>query len=359
MKNSFKKYHSKFLYIFFIILSLNIFFFSTVKTDAKSFEISDIDISIPFEINFNKNEAIDEGFKKAYYRLISLIVSSKDQKRINLIKLNQIKGMIESFTIKEEKFINETYYMNLGVSFNKKKVFNYLEEKNIFPSIPEKKKFLFIPIIIDEVKKDLLIFYNNKIYEQWNDKTNESMLINYILPTEDLEDLNLLKSKFELIEQYDFKEITNKYDLKDSIIALIFKSGNDIRILSRINLNGSMTLKNQSFVDMSFSDEENINIVINSLKTIYEDFWKQYNQINTSIKLAINIKVKNRNNYKLLNFEKILSEIDLVYDFSISKFNQDFTFYEIVFNGSPNVFLKKMSNKNYDFDTQNKIWILK
>ena len=141
MKNSFKKYHSKFLYIFFIILSLNIFFFSTVKTDAKSFEIKDIDITKPFEINFSRNEAIDEGFKKAYIRLISLIVSSDDKKKIDQIKLNQIKGMIESFTIKEEKFIDETYYMNLGVAFNKKKVFNYLEVNNIFPSIPEKKKF--------------------------------------------------------------------------------------------------------------------------------------------------------------------------------------------------------------------------
>ena len=76
--------------------------------------------------------------------------------------------MIESFSIKEEKFINEIYYVNLGVSFNKKKIFNYLEKKNIFPSIPIKKKFLFIPIIIDENKKDLLIFENNKIFDKWN-----------------------------------------------------------------------------------------------------------------------------------------------------------------------------------------------
>ena len=62
--------------------------------------------------------------------------------------------MIESFSIKEEKFIDEIYYVNLGVSFNKKKIFSYLEKKNIFPSIPIKKKFLFIPIIIDESKKD-------------------------------------------------------------------------------------------------------------------------------------------------------------------------------------------------------------
>ena len=51
--------------------------------------------------------------------------------------------MIESFSIKEEKFINERYYVNLGVSFNKKKVFNFLEKKNIFPSVPIKKNFIY------------------------------------------------------------------------------------------------------------------------------------------------------------------------------------------------------------------------
>ena len=42
--------------------------------------------------------------------------------------------MIESFSIKEEKFINNVYHVSLGVSFNKKKIFNFLEKKNIFPS---------------------------------------------------------------------------------------------------------------------------------------------------------------------------------------------------------------------------------
>ena len=50
--------------------------------------------------------------------------------------------MIDSFSIKEEKFINQVYFVNLGVSFNKK-IFNYLEDKNIFPSIPLKKNFYF------------------------------------------------------------------------------------------------------------------------------------------------------------------------------------------------------------------------
>ena len=94
--------------------------------------------------------------------------------------------MIESFTIKEEKFINDIYYVNLGVSFNKKKIFKFLENKNIFPSTPEKKKFLFIPIIIDENKKNLLTLYDNKIFNEWNRNDERNHLIKYILPTEDI-----------------------------------------------------------------------------------------------------------------------------------------------------------------------------
>ena len=359
MRNYFKIYPFKFLYIFFLFLSLNIFFFSTDKIEAKSFEINDIDISRPFEINFNKNEVIDEGFEKAYDFLISLIVNSTDKKKINNTNLREIKGMIESFTIKEERFIDEIYYVNLGVTFNKKKVFNYLESKNIFPSIPKKNKFLFIPIIIDEDKKDLLIFYNNKIYETWNKFENKSHLIKYILPTEDLEDLRLLKSKYDTVEEYDFKEITNRYDLDDSIVALIFRNQKELRILSRINLDGEVTLQNVTFSKMNLNDNENIKSIIKNLKLIYEDFWKIQNQINTSIRLTLNIKVENTENSQIMNLEKNLNEIDLIYDFSIFKFDKDFTYYQIIFNGTPDIFLKKMSDKNYKFNTQNKIWTLK
>ena len=96
------------------------------------------------------------------------------------------------FFDKEEKFIDEVYYVKMGVSFNKKKIFNYFEKKNIFPSIPFKKKFLFIPIIIDENKKDLLIFSQNKIFNKWNENIDSFHLLEYILPTEDLEDMKFI-----------------------------------------------------------------------------------------------------------------------------------------------------------------------
>ncbi len=351
--------HSKILYIFFVILSLNIFFFSTTKSEAKAFEINNIDISRPFEINFNKNEVIDEGFKKAFIELISLILNSSDQKKILKTKLNEIKGTIDSFSIKEEKFINNIYYVNLGVSFNRKKIFNYLEKKNIFPSIPIKKKVLFIPVLIDENKKDLLIFSKNKIFSEWNNFNSNSHLLEYILPTEDLEDMNLIKNNYGFIEEYDFKEIINKYDLDDSIILLIFKDKGDARALSKINIQKNIVLKNQSFSNLDINNDQQIETIIKELKIIYEDFWKVSNQINTSIKLPLDIKLKNNDNLKISKFEKKLSEIDLIYDFFITKFDKEFIYYQVIFNGTSDFFLKTMNEKNYKFNTQNKIWLLK
>ena len=358
MITKYKKIHFRILYIFFAYLSLIIFFFSTTKVYGKAFDINNIEISKPFEINFDKNKVIDEGFKKAFLELISLIVNTSDKKKISKTKLNEIKGMVETFSIQEEKFIKEIYYVNLGVSFNKKKVFNYLEEKNIFPSIPEKKKILFIPIIINENKKDLLLFSKNEIFNKWNNFSKSFHLIDYILPTEDLEDLNLIKSKYNDIEKYDFKEISTKYDLDDSIVALIFKNEKAIRVLNRISISGNVVLKNQSFSDTDIDDPNEVEKLINELKIIYEDYWKNFNQINTSIKLTLNIKIDSSENFKISEFEKTLNDKDLIYDFFITKFDKNFIFYQIIFNGTPNNFLKTMKDNNYNFNTDNKIWIL-
>ena len=118
-------------------------------------------------------------------------------------------------------------------------------------------------------------------------------------------------------------------------------------------------LKNLSFSNIDIEDKEGIDEIIKNLKIVYEDYWKNFNQINTSIKLALNIKIISSDTIKISNFEKILNETDLIYDYYISKFDKDFIYYQIIFNGTPSNFLKSMKDHDYDFDTQNKIWILK
>ena len=359
MKYIFQNFKLRKLYIFFLFLAVLNVFFSTGISFAKTFSINDLELSTPFKINFNKNKIIDEGFVQAFNQLMLSTVQSKDHQKLKKIPLNQIKSMIETFSIKEEKFVNEIYYIKLNVSFNKKIVFDLLEKKNIFPSLPVKKDIIFMPIVVDQNESQIKMFSDNIIYNQWNSNTKQFELLNYILPTEDLEDLQIIKDNYELIEQYNFNEITNKYYLKDSIIALIFKNEKELRVLSRITVKDTVILKNQTFSDINLKNIDHIHNLIKNLKLIYEDYWKNSNQINTSIKLALNIKINNSNKNKIDNFEKNLNQTDLIYDFFITKFDSKFTFYQIIFNGTPDSFLKIMNTFDYDFDTQNKIWILK
>ena len=352
-------HYFKKLYILFFILALTIFFFSTSSVKANSFKINDIEISKPFKNNFNKNIVIDAGFKKAFFELVYTLIKSSDYSKIEQIALNEIKSMIDSFSIKEEKFINQVYYVSLGVSFNKKRIYNYLEKKNIFPSQIIKQKFLFLPIIIDQKLNELTIFSQNPIYDNWNNIEEKYFLINYLLPTEDIEDLAIIKKKYNFIENYNFEEIIKKYLIDNCIIALIFKNDQELRILSKIITKNKVIIKNETFPNFDLKENDDVVFLINRLKNIYEDFWKEFNQINTSIKLPLIIRLDNKKASDLVKFEKILNKLDLVNDFSIKKFNKDHIFYEIVFNGTPTNFINIMKNKDYTFDTRKKIWILK
>ena len=54
-----------------------------------------------------------------------MITTSGDRKKIKNVSIKEIKGMIDSFTISDEKFINNEYFANLETTFNKKKYLNF------------------------------------------------------------------------------------------------------------------------------------------------------------------------------------------------------------------------------------------
>ena len=146
------------LYIIFFsfVLFINIIF--PTSLNASLFKISDLEIVEPFKLNFNKEKVIDKGFIQAFHELISMITTSGDKKKIVDTELVIIKGLIDSFTMSNERFINNKYYVNFDVNFNKKNILNFFEKQNIFPSIPQKKNLLLIPIIVDvQLDKILLL----------------------------------------------------------------------------------------------------------------------------------------------------------------------------------------------------------
>ena len=69
--------------------------------------------------------------------------------------------------------------------------------------------------------------------------------------------------------------------------------------------------------------------------------------------------INSGDNLKVSRLENTLDEVNLIYDYFISKFDRDFIYYQIIYNGTPDIFLKSMEKKNFNFNTQNKTWVLK
>ena len=197
------------VYTIFISLFLFITIFSTSFLHANTFKVSDVEISSPFELNFSKNKVIDDGFRDSFINLLNMITTSGEKNKIKNIPIKELKGMIDSFTISDEKFINNEYSAKLETSFSKKKILDFLERKNVFPSIPIRTKILLIPILVDTDTESIYLFENNIFYKKWNFEKKNYQLLEYLLPSEDLEDLNNIQEMASSIENYDFINLIN------------------------------------------------------------------------------------------------------------------------------------------------------
>ena len=178
------------------------------------------------------------------------------------------------------------------------------------------------------------------------------------MPNEDLEDFSVIKKNLPNIENYNFKEILSKYDNKDYIISIFFKQGTSLKVLSKIYFNNKFLIRKSNFPISNYLTEIKSDQIIKSLKILYEDKWKNENEINTSIKLPLTISLKSKNITVIKKFERELSQSEFVYDYSIQMISNENTIYKIIYNNTPDRFLNNFKNKSFKIDTSKKIWII-
>ncbi len=353
IKKKLNNLNKVYIIFFYFVLFINVIFTTSLKAD--SFKITNLEISEPFELNFNKEKVIDKGFKIAFFELASMITTSGDKNKIENTSLSTIKGLIDSFTMSDERFVNNEYHVKFDVNFNKKNTLNFFESENIFPSIPKAKDILLIPVMVD-LQLDQISLFNNIFYKKWNNNHERYYLLNYILPSEDLEDVDILSQNSQSIEEYDFKKVIRKYDLNNFIITIIYKNNDEITVLSKIQLNQSFKVDNQKFETIDLHKEKDLNLILVNLKTTYENYWKNINQINTSIKLPLTISINAAQHKKVQILENCLDELDLVSNFEILRLNNNNIYFKVVYNGAPNRFIREIKLKGIKINTQNQIW---
>ena len=353
------KYKFKKTVNFLIIITVSIIFFNTLllkNLHASSFKIDEIEVSEDFNLDFNKEKVFDKAFELAFLQLISKVIVSNDIKKVEKTSLSKIKSLIDSFNVSDEKFLENKYHAKFNVNFNKRNVYNYLESKNIFPSIPKKINLLLLPILINIEKNKISYFNENPIYKNWKNNQKNYYLLNYIVPSEDIEDLKIIDNNIYEIDKFKFESIIKKYDLDNYIILIIYQNKKNVNILSKLHLNNQYKILNFNYNDVDLQKNESINQLIFQLKKIYENEWKKLNIINTSIKLPLTISLSSNEYGKIQLFEKTLKDLDLVSSFIVSSFNNEYIFYKVVYNGPPDKFFNEINSLGLTIERKNQIW---
>ena len=334
-------------------------FFSTENAFSRTYIIKNIDIIEPYDLNFKKDKVVDRAFIEAFKIIISKVLISENLKKINNYDLEAIRTMIKSFSITNEEFIDNKYHAKFNVFFEKKKLINYFHKLNIITSVPIDKNVFFLPILINLNNNEIKMFNENKFYAEWEKIKDNSYLIRYILPDEDLDDYNYIKQNLQDIESYDFKEILNKYDNENYIVSVFLINDNNLDILSKISFNNNISINKSKFENIDFKIQENFNKIILDLKKTYEDKWKVENQINLSIKLPLKISIITKNIDLIKNFEDDLKSSDLIYDYNIESMSKNKTLFKIIYNGNPDRLIKNLKGKNYNLDFSGETWIIR
>ena len=355
----FKKKIYLYLYIFFLILVFIFSKFSTNLAFGKNLTVFKVEINETYDLNFNKSQVIDKAFVKAYNILIYKIIEKKDRSKIEKVTIKEIKGLVDNFSIVDEKFINNEYQSEFEVQFNRKKILKFVENYNIISSIPKKTKTFILPVLIDSENNELYYLNQNIFFYNWNNVSKRYFLIEYVLPNEDIEDYFIIKKNINNIENFNFEEIIKKYNLENYIILIILKKNNKLRLFSKIKFDKKNMLINNTYDKINFENEDEINNLIFDIKEKYEDKWKSINKLNTSISLPIRLSLNSKSTELINKFENTLTNMDLVSEFKIEKLNNNEISYKIIFGSTPNKFLDDMSLFNFKIDTSNETWKLK
>ena len=179
------------------------------------------------------------------------------------------------------------------------------------------------------------------------------------MPNEDIEDHLIIKKKINNLENYNFNEIIKKYNLENYIIMILLKNDNQLRLYSKIKFENKNIIMNNNFNNIDIKNKDSIRNIILEIKNLYEDKWKSFNKINTTIVLPIRLSLDSKNIELSKKLENTLLNLDFVSDFKIEKFNNNEIIYKIIFNSKPQKFLENIAMYDFKIDTSSRVWKIK
>ena len=342
-----------------LIITLLILFQSTnVGSEESYFQIENFKIQEKIETDFSREKIIEESFRQTFNQLLKQILLSKDIGYIKKVKLADIKSFIKSFELQEESFKGNEYSANFNIYFDKDKIGFFLAKNNLVFSAPKSVSLMFFPITLE--KGNIFIFEDSIIYKNFYDYAQkEKNVINYIIPLNEIDELERIKKNKNEIENFDFGYLAKKYNVENYTITIVNLKNKKSTVLLKTHFGKKKFVKT---LDYNFSDLENQSNLLKITSDIRKnilDNWKDINSINLYQPVIINFKFFHRNIKELNNLEEALDKINIITEYSILEHDKDNTTFKIAYLGNPKRLSQEFLELDYELVDMQGSWAIK
>ena len=338
--------------IFICCILIILFKTGNVLSDNNIFNVNNIEISKG--ISANKEKLVNHAFQEGFKELINRLLLKEDYKKISTTNLNQIKSLVSYYQIKNKKN-EENDNIRFNIFFDKEKIHNFFYKKNILYSDIINTDMIIFPLLIND--KQYFIYTKNYFYENWN-KESSNDLIQYTLPTENIESIQKIKFNRENIYKIDIEDFFKEYNLENMAFVSININKDIAKVFLNIKTAGKKLNKNLLISNPGLNQEQFNDKIISEIKNIIRDLIKSQNLIDVRIPSFLNVEIKLNNRSNLVEFNNRLKKIDLIDSFYVQELNKDYVLVKIKYLGKINKIIKRLKDQNIDLIMKKGQWEL-
>ena len=193
--------------------------------------------------------------------------------------------------------------------------------------------------------------------EDWND--NEDFEgINFILPIENVEDINYIKNNLPILEEIDLSRLVDNYEIKNSTILILRYDNKDLNVFLKTNFRGKKKVKRINLQVQDLAKKEvRENIIIN-LKSNINDIWKEQNLVDISTPSYLTVNARLKGPGSLINIIEKIKEISLIDYYFVEELDKDSAKIKLKYFGKIKNLQNSFQDNGFEFKVIHNEWSL-
>jgi len=328
--------------IFFTFIIVFLFKTGNVFSNEDVFYVDNIVVNN--KDNQDREILLNKAFKKGFEKLIKKILLKKDQKVVLKTSLKDIKNMLSSYQVNYSDNLNKKDELEINLSFNREIMNKFFYSRDISYADISKTSLVLFPVLVEN--DNFYLFSDNYFFTNWNvnikDRNNE--FIDYVLPVENLEYIQLIENNKDNLESINIKEILSNYDIENYMFLVIKPYDEKMSIFIKGLFSDNKVIKNFDIYTNSEDKNSKFEKTVKKIKEEINEIWKSQNLVDVRTPSFLNIVLDIEKENDLLKVQTTLKKIELIENFYVLELTKNHAKIRIKYFGKIN----KMKDKFYE-----------